>query len=240
MASDCYPATNHIRKPLPSIMPIAPIELQNLKIDELNTQQMIFIHLQETSVPITLKHCVIRSTLSFICENVSHGMCFDKSKSLMPIISMCSILDQLGVCYNRIDIPEPRFQNGIKRALYYFGEFDENNVIIDIIYALRNGLTHNVSLTSYDKFKRKYYHFRYDKEIESIYKLPELEWNGNYETLDTGREKFTTLINVENFESLVFACVRKAEELNQDNQLELRLSGGIKQLFFDYMRTVEK
>lgn len=220
-------------------MSIAPVDLHNLKIEELNHQQMIFIHLQPTSVPLILKHCVVRSTLSFICENVNHGLCFDRSRSLMPIISLCSILDQIGVCYNRKDMSEPRFSNGIKRALYYFGEFNEDDVIIDIIYALRNGLTHNVSLTSYDKYKGKYYHFRYDKDIDSVYKLPEIEWDGNYDTLDTGREKFTTLINVKKLQSLVFNCIRKAEGLNEENQLTLRLYGGLKQLFFDYMRIIE-
>ncbi len=221
-------------------MSTIPADLHNLRIDELNEQQMIFVHIQSTATPIILKNSIARSTLSFICENVNHGLAFDKAKSLMPIISLCSILDQLGICYNRNDLEQPRFQNGIKRCLCYFGEFDEEDPIIDVLYALRNGLAHNVSLTSFDKYKNKYYHFRYDNQIEEIYQPAEIEWDGDYNTLDNGREKFTTRINIEKFRSLVFNCVYKAEKLNQENKLELRFDGGTKQLFFDYIRTISK
>src|SRR5690606_31203391 len=139
-----------------------------------------------------------------------------------------------GICYNRKDKPEPKFKNGIKRCLIYFGEINEDDDIINTLYALRNGLLHNVSLTSIDKHKDNHYIFRYSDEIDSVYKKAELKWDGSYESLDGNREKYTTQINVEKFNDLVYSCIKKADELNQNSLLELRLDGGIKQLFFDY------
>ncbi|WP_425077906.1 hypothetical protein [Psychroserpens sp. S379A] len=219
---------------------ITEIQLLEKKIDELTSDEMMFVHLSTSYSPITVKNAILRSNLSFIYQNIQHSLSNEYSKQLIPYISLCAILDQLGTCYNRKDKSEPRFQNGIKRCLYYLGEFSEDDEIIDVIYALRNGLLHNVSLSSYIVNKNKFYHFRYNKDINGIYEPAENAWDGNYETLDTGRERYTTSINVENFRDMVFGCLSKAQELNQNSQLELRLDDGTRQLFFDYVRSIPK
>lgn len=219
---------------------ITESKISDKKIDELSVEEMIFVHLNTSYSPIIVKNALLRSTLSFVYQNIQHSLANEYSKHLMPYISLCSILDQLGTCYNRIDKEQPRFGNGVKRCLYFFGEFDENDDIIRILYSLRNGLLHNVSLSSYDKFNNKYYHFRYNKDIEGIYKNPELEWDGSYETLDGNREKYTTSINVEKFRDMVFECIQKAADLNQNSKLELRLFDGARQLFFDYVRSTSR
>lgn len=219
---------------------ITPNKLRDKKIDELSVEEMAFIHLSTSYSPISIKNAVLRSTLSFIYQNIQHSLSFEYSKQLMPYLSLCAILDQLGICYNRKDKPEPKFENGIKRCLVYFGEIDEDDEIINTIYALRNGLLHNISLTSIDKFKDNHYIFRYNKEIENVYQKAEEKWDGNYETLDGNRDKYTTHINVEKFRDLVYNCIQKADDLNQNSQLELRLTDGVRQLFFDYIRSLPK
>lgn len=217
---------------------ITEAKLFKKKVGELTIDEMIFVHLSTSYSSILVKKTQLRSTLSFIYQNIQHSLHNDNSKQLIPYIGLCAILDQLGTCYNRNDKPEPRFGNGIKRCLYYFGEFEENDELIDVIYALRNGLLHNISLSSYIQNKNKYYHFRYNKEIDEIYAPAENEWDGSYENLDTGREKFTTSINVENFRDMVYNCITKAQELNQNSKLDLRLADGARQLFFDYIRSL--
>lgn len=219
---------------------ITPHKLQDKNIDELSFEEMAFIHLSTSYSPIRVKNGILRSTLSFIYQNIQQSLSFEYSKQLMPYLSMCAILDQLGICYNRKDRDEPRFENGIKRCLFYFGEVDEDDELINTLYALRNGLIHNVSLTSIDKHKNNHYIFRYNKEIENVYQKSEEKWDGNYETLDGSRDKYTTHINVEKFRDLVYKCIQKADDLNQNSLLELRLSGGVKQLYFDYIRGLAK
>lgn len=207
-------------------------------IDELSIEEMIFVHLSTRNTPISVKNAHLRSTLSFMNENITIGLSLQYSKQLMPYLSMCAILDQLGICYNRKDKGEPRFGNGIKRCLYYFGDLAENDELINILYALRNGLLHNISLTSFDLPKNKYYIFQFDDTIPNTYQKSTLEWDGDYGKLDSQPEKYTTFINRNKFKELVQGCIRKADELNQNSLLELRLTGGKKQLFYDYIRHV--
>ncbi|MDF3078001.1 MAG: hypothetical protein K0S09_1890 [Sphingobacteriaceae bacterium] len=217
---------------------ITPGNISNKNVDELSVEEMSFVHLYTNYSPISVKNAALRSTLSFIHQNIQHSLNFDYSKQLMPYLSLCAVLDQLGICYNRKDKEEPRFANGIKRCLVYFGEIEEDDEIIDTLYALRNGLLHNVSLTSKGQYNDKHYIFRYNNEIEGVYQKAEKEWDGIYETLDRNRELYTTYINVEKFRDLVYTCIRKAEDLNQDSMLELRLPGGARQLFYDYIRSL--
>jgi len=216
-----------------------PAKLNEKYIDELSVEEMSFIHLNTSYSPISVKNGLLRSTLSFTYQNIQHALHNENSKHLMPYIALCSILDQLGICYNRKDKSQPSFQNGLKRCLVNFGELNEKDEMINVLYALRNGLLHNISLVSYDYTKKKYYRFRYSKDINSVYQNPQVDWDGNYTTLDNGGDNYTTLINVEKFKDLVYSCRDKAEELNQQSLLELRLPGGARQLFYDYIRGIK-
>ncbi|MGU3375272.1 hypothetical protein [Chryseobacterium sp. M5A1_1a] len=219
---------------------ITEFQLNNKEIDELTFEEMAFVHLSDSHDPIMLKKYILRSTLSFARQNVIQALTNDHSKQLMPYITLCSILDQLGICYDRTDKPEPKFGNGLKRALVQYAELEEDDDLIDSIYALRNGLLHNISLTSFDTYKEKYYKFRYNSNISTVYKKAEEEWNGCYATLDTNPERFTTHINVELLKDLVFSCINNAGLLNQKSLLKLRLEGGVRQLFFDYILSIKK
>lgn len=210
-------------------------EFKNFLPPDLNMEEMIFTHLNLSEVYI--KDRVLISTLTVVWNNINSAMHNDHTKALMPILSMLAILDQLGTCYNRKDMLEPRFQrNGIKRCLYYFGEFDEDDKIHNTLFSLRNGLLHNVSLTSYDRHNDSHYYFAYDKSIENVYEDAQSDWDGNYDNLDGNGTKFITKISVENLKDLVYTCIKKASDLNNLSKLTLRLQGGIKQLYFDYMR----
>jgi len=214
--------------------------LREKEVQELTLEEMIFIHLADSDSPIIVKDLYLKSTLSFLKRNIQHSLNNDHGKDIIPYIGLCTILDQLGTCYNIKNAQEPRFNsNGIKRCLVYFGEFNENDKLIDVLFALRNGLLHKASLTSHDQYKNKYYHFRWDNDITEIFKEAEKEWNGNYDLLDQPGEQYLTLINVDLLKKLVYRCMDKAAKLNQNSLIELRLAGGKRQLYYDYIRTSE-
>ncbi len=219
---------------------IVPNQLLPKQIEELTLNELAFIHLSDSNSFFTLKDHLLRSTLSFAIQNIRQALNLDYSKQVMPYITLCAILDQIGICYDRNDKQLPIFENGLKRALVQFGEIDENDDLINIIYALRNGLLHNISLTSFDRKNNKYYKFRFNPEITTIFREAEIHWDGSYETLDSDPERFTTHINAKLFSDLVFSILDKANSLNQSNNIDLRLQGGLKQLYFDYILAIEK
>lgn len=127
---------------------MAPKDFENKYPDDLTSQELSFIHLDTSHGTYFLKECKTRSMLSFIIEGIQMTMVHDRAKNVMPIMSLMSILDQLGICYNNTEKAESKYGNGIKRALYYFGDIDESDGTIKVLYALRNGLFHNISLVS--------------------------------------------------------------------------------------------
>jgi hypothetical protein len=215
-------------------MNITPVTLRNKYADELTLQELIFVHLYQYTGGIEIKDRVLRSTLSFIMENINHGFSFERAKILMPLLSCLSVLDQLGICYERTDMQVSRFDNGIKRALYYFGEFEEDDPIINTLYALRNGLLHNVSLVSIGK--NNHFHFRYDSQINGIYQPAQIKWDGKFDTLDGTNGEYTTSISPDKIKELVQTCINYAFKLNMESKLKLRLKQGIKELYFSYIR----
>lgn len=216
---------------------IIPAQFHDKNTHELSFEEMAFVHLSLQSILTKDKH--LKSTLMFIYENINHALHIDHAKQLMPYLSLCAILDQLGICYNNKDKTEPKFKNGLKRCLYHFANIDENDEIIDTLYAFRNGLLHNISLTSYDTHNKKHYIFTFNNKIEAVYQKAESIWlDGNYADLDGNFKKYVTHINTKKFTDLVYNCIKCAEKLNEESKLELRLSGGVIQLYFDYIRSL--
>lgn len=219
---------------------ITNASIEHKKIDELTEQEMAFIHLSTSYGNVPVKKYLLRSTLSYLHQNINHCLHYDYSKQIIPYIGLCSMLEQLGTSYDIKGIPPPKYDNNLKRALVLFGGITEGDTLIGAIYAFRNGLLHNASLTSYDRKNNIHYHFKYDYGIQSIYQKSSKEWDGNYETFDESIDEYTSLINVELFKNFVYNCVNKAAELNQQGQLIVRLGGGVRQLFFDYILGIEK
>ena len=216
-----------------------PKDFETKHPEELTAQEISFIHLDTSYGAYTLEACRTRSMLSIIMEGIQMTMVNDRAKNLMPVMSLMSILDQLGICYNNTDKSETTLGNGIKRALYYFGDFDQSDDTIKVLYALRNGLLHNISLVSKNQFKAdENYFFRYNTEIEEIYQPADELWNGDFSNLDL--DKNVTLINPKNLKLLTDKCLERARQLNMENKLQIRLDGGLPELFYSYLRTIDR
>lgn len=210
-------------------------EIESKEISELSQMEMSMIHLNTSYSTKIAGDSLLRSTLSVLVQNINHASQFRRSKNIMPLQSCMCILDQLGICYNIKGKPEPRFQNGIKRGLYYFAHLDEDDPNINVLYALRNGLLHNVSLVSVDKHRDNHYFFRYARNDDHIVVSAEEKWDGCFETLDPSTDRFTTLISPNKIRELVIQAVEYASELNKESKLELRLEGGARELFYTYI-----
>jgi hypothetical protein len=213
-------------------------------IVDLNEKEIISLHLESSYGINELKDSYVRSTLSFLFEAIQHCRHNNHTKNLVPIMSSLSMLEQIGICYERTDL-NTNLTNGIKRSLVLFGEYEPDDNILDILPALRNGLLHNVSLVSKSKYpNQSNYIFRYSNEednLNDVYQNSSRVWDGNFGTLSSnGREHYTTLINTDKLNDLLYKCLRNAEELNNKSLLKIKLDGGKEELFYNYLRSKPK
>jgi len=163
----------------------------------------------------------------------------------MPYLSLCAILEQLGNCYKRNDMHEPVFTGALKRALYYFGGYNEEDTDINVIYALRNCLVHNASLVSRNELsknpkKHSYYYFSFEENMDSVLKNSSSVCDGDYDKLNGYHDMYTTYVGLKKFKEMVFNCILKASHLNSHCKLDLDLDGGLQQLYFDYILDVPR
>ncbi|CAM1346137.1 hypothetical protein [Tenacibaculum crassostreae] len=213
-------------------------------IVDLNEKEIIGLHLDSSYSINELKDSYVRCTLSFLLEAIQHCRHNNHTKNLVPIMSSLSMLEQIGICYERTDL-NTNFTNGIKRALILFGEYESDDDLLDILPALRNGLLHNVSLVSKAKYpNQSNYIFRYSNEndnLSGVYQNSPRIWDGNFGTLSAkGREHYTTLINTDELNDLLYKCLNNAEELNNKGLLKIKLDGGKEELFYNYLRSKPK
>lgn len=216
------------------------IDLYNKELAELYENEISSIHLDATSIsPIKLKSHLARSTMSFAMEEIRAALQSDRTKSIIPLIGMVAILEQLGNCYSDVGIESPNLENGIKRALYYFGNFEPTDKTIKLLYAFRNGLVHDLSLLSKNpKDGTENYVFGYDYELPELFRSATEDWNGNMDDID--HDKNTTSINPTELLKLVTRCVNKANEAKKAGTLEIRLAGGAKEILSRYIRIIPK
>ena len=88
----------------------------------------------------------------------------------------------------------PIYPNGgsaIEHALYYFLGYNPQGPEVKAIYALRNGMVHEGSLTCKTK-SGSHYIFRYDSSLTSAIQLAATPWDGEAATLGSNT---TTLVN---------------------------------------------
>ena len=53
---------------------ITPAKIRDKHIDELTLEEMIFVHLSTSYTATGVKDAFLRSTLSFINQNIHHGL----------------------------------------------------------------------------------------------------------------------------------------------------------------------
>jgi len=203
---------------------------------ELTEKELIQIHLNASNPSFTKDFAVI-STLATLLGEVRHAFNYEKSKNILPLIGMTTILDQLGNCYSssrRPIFPNPK-SSGIKKALYYFANLQQNDKKLEIIYALRNGITHNSSFISTNKNgieKGKNYIFHYDNNQTKLIINSAEEWDSELSNINS---RTITLINPSLLLILIENCVVQANDDNEQNKLTIDLIKGKEELIHSFL-----
>lgn len=214
------------------------MDFLNKKNTDLSDSELFGIHLYYDEICVVLKDSRVKSTLAFLHSNIIHSLTNTVyGYHLSPFISMCSILEQLGKCYNVIGETEPSYNNNLKRCLAYFSKLPSDDQIYPTLVGFRNGLVHNGSLVGSTKHKGRVYNyfFRYDKTSPTVIRAAAKEWTGDYRDLNRPGNEFVTWINPDRLWDLVVSILEFANSLNNQNKLILRLENGNMELYWNYL-----
>lgn len=138
------------------------------------------------------------------------------------IISYFSVLDLLGSIF-KLSTNTTFFQNNIKNALTQFGG-NLTNEEINILIALRNSLTHNLSLISYSigkQTKSACYHFTLINKSGNNLLINNGKWDGN---IDTKCKTNSVDIYLDNFFNLCEMTYSTIVEKFDNKEIDLRIS----------------
>jgi len=165
--------------------------LEGQELKDLSLDDVVYCHLTTRSPKFT-KDYTVHTTLELVEVEMRQSRGFQKTASYAPLLTGFALLDQIGGCYaDRAKPPHPNKGSAIEHALYYFMGYPPQGPEVRAIYALRNGLVHEGSLTCKTN-SQAHYIFRYDSTLTSAIQLAATPWDGQAATLGTST---TTLVN---------------------------------------------
>lgn len=189
-------------------------DLSNLRLSQLEKDDIVYCHLSFRSHEMT-KDFVVVSSLEAAATEMTQARGTDLTANYAPLLTGFAILDQIGSCYeNATMAPHPTGGAAIERALYYFGGMAARSPEVEHLYALRNGLVHDASLTSHDRPKRKWYMFRFNRNMPDVIRLPAQDWDGNAGSLGPDT---TTWINPRRLTEIISNAISDLRDLRELN-----------------------
>ncbi|MDP3442663.1 MAG: hypothetical protein Q8T08_07335 [Ignavibacteria bacterium] len=150
--------------------------------------------------------------------------------SWLGTMGYMTLLDQIGKCYK----PKGKSKineniSAIKKCLKYFTRLGDEE--IDTIYALRNAFFHDYSIFNKYNGKNTIFHL-FHSPIEPLLKAPKEKWDGDYNNV---KPECVTWANLEAICDLVEKIYEELQQLASNNQLEIELDGGHKELLRRYI-----
>ncbi len=154
------------------------MDLKNKLLKDLDRTEVVEAHLSLSSFTETKDH-IVYSSLDEVEREMRQTRGNMNTKHYAPALCAFALLDQIGSCYEDKAMPAHPAQGGgaIHRALYYWGGLPQLGPEIEALYAFRNGLVHDGSLTSKTK-RGQWYIFRYDDTIPGPVGLANTPWDG--------------------------------------------------------------
>jgi hypothetical protein len=152
--------------------------------------------------------------------------------SWLGIIGYLSLLDQIGICFKRVNGPVLEAnKSGIIKALKNFSPLNDSE--INAIYALRNSFAHDFSLQNIHPRKVELtHHFNVNNSpTEPLTNLPIEAWDGKMETKSSNN---ITKINLQVLGDTVESLVTNLITLNNTGEIEIILIGGKEELVNRY------
>lgn len=152
-------------------------DLTTKRLVELSDDDVAYCHLSYRDVEVCADH-LVRSNLHYLEIEMTQSRGLRVTASYSPLLLAFAILDQIGSCYRDLSrAPHPSGGSAIARALYYFCDRPALSDEVKALYALRNGLVHDGSLTCQTN-AGQWHFFRYDFQQTAAVRLPTQAWDG--------------------------------------------------------------
>jgi len=204
-------------------------------IKELTFNELAFVHLNARDYN-DIKHGQIQSVLPLVIGEIRHAKFYRYSQNFLPLASAFTVLDQLGFCYSRSDIPTYSDINAssIKKSLYYFCGFSENDRDTKTLYALRNSFLHTAScLSKAERPNQPNHSFVFDKNSDDLIKYPDIPWDGDFNNLNNS---MSTIVNPVMLVDLIEASVANALKYLYDGSLVVSCDSGKAEFYYRFLK----
>ena len=168
--------------------------IKNKVLNELSLKELAFVHLNGNDWS-KIKGGLLHSVLPIVIREIRHAKFQRYSQNFLPLAAAFTVLDQLGFCYSRNDMSAYSSQNAssIKKALYYFCGFGDNDENTKALYALRNSFLHTSSLLSKgERDNQPNYNFIFNRKSEVMIKRADVVWDGDFDNLNPN---MSTIVN---------------------------------------------
>lgn len=193
-------------------------DLTQTRLQDLTDDEIVYCHLGVRTQEAT-RDFVVSSCLHDVETEMRQSRGTQLTSNYVPLLAAFAILDQIGSCYeDAAKPPHPNKGSAIERALYHFGGLSALSPEVIHLYALRNGLVHDASLTSHDRPKTNWYIFRFDRAMPDAIRLPAIPWNGQASTLDRST---TTKVNPRELTEVVSRALSNLRDLYFDRHHDL-------------------
>lgn len=139
------------------------------------------------------------------------------------LLNYLVFLEMVGTVFKPIQSKTLNSNNGIYKALKYFGE-NLDHQEISSIRALRNSLAHNFGLAIKSNTKNEdlthKFELHFDTQSDKIITLPKEKWNGCF---SDKQEETSTIVNEKNLIQLIENIYQKLLDMNEKGELELAI-----------------
>ncbi|HGX4465254.1 TPA: hypothetical protein ACNEXA_002580 [Escherichia coli] len=198
-------------------------------LDELNTDELAYVHLYNIANSIELKNCYLSSSLHDLRETLSASFNNNRTNQYVPLMTSFAMMDQMGTLYTPKGKSSNK-KNGIKRCLELNTNLPSND--IESLVSLRNGLLHNGSLLcEAQHVKQTNVIYRLTKKNNILITHPKITWDGVFHD---NLNDYTSTIDLIKLRDLVFEIHDKLFNLLILNDLKIEISN-TKELYFKYL-----
>lgn len=205
--------------------------LEGQELEDLSHEDIVYCHLSTRSPEFTKRHA-IHTTLELVELEMRQSRGVKNTASYAPLLTGFALLDQIGGCYADLaKPPHPNQGSAIEHALYYFMGYNAQGPEVRAIYALRNGMVHEGSLTCKTK-SQAHYIFRYDSSLKSAIQLAATPWDGQATTLGPDT---ITLINPRILTDDISAAINSLRDCFFERRSDLKILKSREEILHGYL-----
>jgi hypothetical protein len=213
--------------------------IKDKELNELSLNELAFVHLNGSDWN-EIKRGILHSVLPIVIREIRHAKLQTYSQNFLPLAAAFTVLDQIGFCYSRNDMAPYSSANAssIKKSLYYFCGFGDNDENTKALYALRNSFLHTSSLLSKgERDNQPNYSFVFDRSSETMIKAADIAWDGDFNNM---QPNMSTVVNPNLVVDMVEETVKKALELLFNNKLVVSCAGGGAEFYYRFLKMSQK